>query len=156
MDDKIERPAEIAAQSFKVIRAEMHEMGYHFAAHQQAVIERVIHSTADFEFADLIQFSPAAIPHGIAALQRSAPIVTDVNMVRIGINQRRAQGLGSTIHCYVGDVSAEDTAANGLTRTAAGLHLAHEKGLLANAIVVIGNAPTALFSVIDLIEQQGV
>lgn len=154
MGDRIVMPAEIAAQSFAVIRAEMRQMGYKFSAPEQAIVERVIHSTADFEFADLLRFSSNAVAQGTAALQRGAAIVVDVNMVRVGINQRRVQALGSAVHCFVGDVTAHEASASGLTRTAAALLLAHEKGVLSDAVVVVGNAPTALFTLMDLIDQQ--
>jgi precorrin-8X/cobalt-precorrin-8 methylmutase len=155
MDNRTLSADGITAASFTVIREEMQQRGYTFAHPMQAVIERVIHSTADFEFAELLQTSEGAVKAGIAALRHGCPIVTDVNMVRVGINQRRARSLGSGVHCFVGDVAPNDAGLAGLTRSAAGIHMAHEAGLLADAVVVIGNAPTALYAVIDCIEGQG-
>lgn len=154
MDNRILSANGIAAASFTVIREEIQQRGYTFAHPMRAVIERVIHSTADFEFAVLLQTSEGAVEAGIAALRGGCPIVTDVNMVRVGINQRRAQRLGSGIHCFVGDVHSNIAGLADLTRSAAGIHRAHEAGLLTDAVVVIGNAPTALYAVIDLIEEQ--
>jgi precorrin isomerase len=109
----------------------------------RAVIERVIHASADLEYADTMVLDEASVEAGIAALRAGAPVVTDVEMTRSGIT-----GVGT--ECYLRDAVAEPD--EGLTRTAAGIRLAaaaHPGG----AVVVVGCAPTALVEVVRLHEQ---
>jgi precorrin-8X/cobalt-precorrin-8 methylmutase len=138
--------AAIAAASFTIIRAELAERGLLMASPLAAVAERVIHSTADFEFATLLQASPGAVEVGIAALRRGCPVLTDVQMVRSGISTRRVQALGGALHCLIEESGAPNP--HGLTRSAAGIRAAHACGLLDGALVVVGNAPTALYEVL--------
>jgi precorrin-8X/cobalt-precorrin-8 methylmutase len=156
MPDYMQQPAAIAADSFALIRRELAAMGYHFAPPLDVVIERIIHSTADFEFAELTQVSPGAVEAGVKALQNGGAVITDVQMVRIGINSTRLTALGSAAHCFVADeVVRQRAEAAGLTRSALGMRLAAERGLLNGAIVAIGNAPTALYEIIRLIIAAG-
>ncbi|MCG8351364.1 MAG: precorrin-8X methylmutase [Chloroflexales bacterium] len=141
--------AAIAAASFTIIRTELAERGLQLAPPLAAVVERVIHSTADFEFATLLQASPGALEAGVAALRRGCPVLTDVQMVRAGISERRVQALGGALHCLIDEASAPG-AANpaGITRSAAGIRAAHARGLLDGAVVAVGNAPTALYELL--------
>ena len=109
-----------------------------FPKPSRAVVARVIHASADLEFADLMVVPDDAVAAGVEALRTGAPVVTDVEMVRHGLT-------GVHAHCYL----SEATSTDGLTRSAAGMRLAavrHPEG----AVVVIGCAPTALFEVVDL------
>lgn len=154
MTDYIQNPAAIAADSFAIIRAELQAAGHHFAPPLAAVVERIIHSTADFDFASIIRTSPGAVEAGILALQSGCPVITDVNMVRAGISKPRLSAFGGTAHCFVADSLAHQRAqAAAVTRSAMGMRLAAEQGLLAGSIVAIGNAPTALYEVLHLIEE---
>lgn len=145
-------PESIAADSFAIIRQHLQDEGYTFAPPLAAVVERVIHSTADFEFARLTRFSPGAIAAGVQALQAGCAVVTDVHMVRVGINGGRLGTLGGAAHCFVKDEETHARAdAEGTTRSTQSIRLAAEKGLLAGGIVAIGNAPTALQEVIRLV-----
>lgn len=148
-------PETIAADSFGLIRRELQAAGYHFDPPVAAVIERIIHSTADFEFARNTRFSPGAITAGIQALKRGCPLTCDVNMVRVGISRPRVAALDGSIHCLVAEpeTRARAQAAN-TTRSAMGIRRAAEQGLLANGIVVIGNAPTALYEAIQLASED--
>lgn len=150
----IQNPAAIATDSFAIIRAELQTQGYHFEPPLAAVIERIIHSTADFEFAATTRFSLGAIEAGIEALRSGCAVVTDVHMVRVGISERRLAALGGSVCCFVADEAIRQRAeADRTTRSAAGIRLAAEKGLLTGGIVAIGNAPTALYEVIRLIDE---
>ncbi len=150
----INNPATIATNSFSLIRQELREAGYIFEPHSAAVIERIIHSTADFDFADITQFSAGAIEAGVQAIQQGCAIMTDVNMVRVGISQRRLNTFGGSLHCFVADEAIRQRAeAGGTTRSVMGIRVAAEQGLLNEGIVVIGNAPTALYETIELIER---
>jgi sirohydrochlorin cobaltochelatase len=152
--DMVERdPATITANSFVIIRRELAEAGYTFDDPLAAVIERIIHSTADVEFAGLTRLSPGALEAGIEALRTGCAVITDVNMVRTGISDRRLAELGGSLHCLVaGTETRQQAATMHTTRSAMGLKLAADQGLLEGGIVVIGNAPTALYEVIRLIE----
>ncbi len=149
-----QNPAVIAGDSFAIIRAELQAQGHHFEPPVDAVIERIIHSTADFEFATLTRFSPGAIEAGIEALRSGCAVVADVQMVRVGLSERRLAALGGAPYCFVADEMARRQAeSDGTTRSAAGIRLAAEKGLLTGGIIAIGNAPTALYEALRLIDE---
>ena len=129
----------IMVQSFAAIDG---EIGSHnFNPLEYAIIRRVIHSTADFEFKELIYFSTDAIASGVAALRRGVPIVTDVSMVKQGITNLVAQTFNNQIISAVERVSV---ALPGKTRTETGLIECWRE--FPEAIYVIGNAPTALLA----------
>ncbi len=147
-------PESIAAESFVIIRRHLAEQGYHFDPPTLAVVERIIHSTADFEFADLVRCSPNAIAAGVHALQGGGAVITDVQMVRIGINAARLSAFGGSLHCLIDDAEIRTQAmATGTTRSTQSMRHAAERGLLAGSIVAIGNAPTALEEIIRLVAQ---
>lgn len=147
-------PKTIAGDSFALIRQELAVAGFRFAAPQADIIERIIHSTADFDFAETTHFSPNAVEAGIAALKNGCPIICDVNMVRVGISQPRVADLGGTIDCFVAEpVVRQRAEATETTRSAMGIRWAAEQGLIDGGLVVIGNAPTALFEAIKLIDE---
>lgn len=142
-------PATIAADSFAIIRQRLTETGYSFEPPMAAVVERVIHSTADFEFAELTRVSPGAIEAGVSALLNGRPIITDVNMVKVGISAPRLARLGNVTYCFVASEEVRKQAEKaGITRSAMGMRVAAERGLLTGSIVAIGNAPTALNEVV--------
>lgn len=145
-------PHAIAAESFAIIRQGLAERGHAFDPPLAAVIERIVHSTADFEFADLVRTSPGAVEAGVEALRAGCAVLTDVHMVRVGVNAGRLAALGGSLHCLIDDPEVQSFAvANGITRGAQSMRLAAERGLLEGAIVAIGNAPTALEEVIRLV-----
>jgi precorrin-3B C17-methyltransferase len=119
---------------------------------ERAIVRRMVHASADFDYAVNARFAPGAVPAAVAALRRGAPIVADVEMLRWGINRDRADRLGVGVVCAVSEpATAALAAAAGLTRSAAGLHRATER-VGDGAIVAIGNAPTALLEALRLIE----
>jgi precorrin-8X/cobalt-precorrin-8 methylmutase len=129
----------IMEQSFALIDQEIGE--HNFSPAEYAIVRRVIHSTADFEFKQLIRFSLGAIEAGIAALCRCVPIVTDVGMVKQGIAGLVAQTFGNPL---ISAVEQAPVALPGKTRTETGLIQCAQK--FPEAIFVIGNAPTALLA----------
>ncbi|MEM7343768.1 MAG: precorrin-8X methylmutase [Chloroflexota bacterium] len=150
----IKDPAAIAADSFSMIRQELAEAGHNFEPPLAPVIERIIHSTADFDFAEITQLSQGAIEAGVQALQAGCAVVTDVNMIRVGISAPRLATQGGSLHCFVADATTRQRAeAEQTTRSAMGIRLAAEQGLLDQGIVVVGNAPTALYEAIRLVEE---
>lgn len=129
----------IMEQSFAVIDR---EIGPHsFSVEEYAIVQRVIHSTADFEFSQLLQFSPTAIADAIAAIQQQVPIVTDVSMVKQGIGTVVSQTFNNPV---ISAVDQAPTAVPGKTRTETGL--LHCLDAYPEAIYAIGNAPTALLA----------
>jgi precorrin-8X/cobalt-precorrin-8 methylmutase len=135
----------ILRQSFAVIDQ---EIGAHsFSADEYAVVRRVIHSTADFEFQHLLQFSPGAIEDAIATLTQGTPIITDVEMVARGIQRLTKDTFENPI---VAAVTTALVAAPGKTRTETGLLQCLEQ--YPTAIYVIGNAPTALLALCQYLE----
>ncbi|MGI0487009.1 cobalt-precorrin-8X methylmutase [Pantanalinema rosaneae CENA516] len=129
----------IMQQSFAVIDREMGD--HSFNPREYAIVRRVIHSTADFEFKELIRFSPSAIDGAIAALQQGVPIVTDVSMVKQGIASMVAQTFGNPV---ISAVEQAEQAEPGKTRTETGMLRCVDQ--FPNAIFAIGNAPTALLA----------
>lgn len=147
-------PTSITAQSFVIIEQELAEMGIELDQAEAPIIKRMIHTTADFEFAQITHISQGSVSAGIAALKHGASIVCDVNMVRVGISAKRVEAMGGRLHCFVNADGVRDEAARlNNTRSYAGMMLAHQAGLVQGGIVVVGNAPTALYAVIELIES---
>ncbi len=129
----------ILEQSFTIIER---EIGTHnFNPREYALVRRVIHATADFEYTQLLQFSPHAIESGIAALCRRVPIITDVTMVKQGILTLVSKTFNNPI---ITAIEQADVAEVDKTRTETGLLRCWEK--YPEAIYVIGNAPTALLA----------
>ncbi|MBD1877479.1 cobalt-precorrin-8X methylmutase [Coleofasciculus sp. FACHB-T130] len=129
----------ILQQSFALIDREIGE--HRFSPSEYAIVRRAIHSTADFEFAQLIRFSEGAIESAIAALRRRVPIVTDVGMVKQGVAGMVAQTFNNPL---VAAVEQASVALPGKTRTETGLLKCWQE--FPEAIYAIGNAPTALLA----------
>jgi len=143
----------ILEESFGLIDA---EFGPHaFSPEEYAVVRRVIHSTADFEFKDLVRFDHGAISAGLTALTQGAPIVVDVTMVRQGVVGLVERTFKNPLWTAV---SEGDPPQPGRTRTETGLLRCLEKvsgqtsGRTPGAVVVIGNAPTALMALCEEME----
>jgi precorrin-8X/cobalt-precorrin-8 methylmutase len=142
-------PLEIEARSFEIIDGEAGKHGYD--ALQWPVVRRIIHTTADFDFARTTVFSPEAVEAGIAALRRGEGILCDTNMVAAGVNKARLSTFGSDLRCHVADPEvAEMARAGGITRSI----VATRKGINEGCgIFLIGNAPTALFELLRQVRE---
>ena len=132
----------IVEQSFAIIDREIAD--HHLSPQEYAIARRVIHATADFEYLKLLQFSPGAIDAGIASLQRSMPIITDVNMVKQGIVGLVGKTFKNPI---ISAIDRAETAEPGKTRTETGMLRCRAK--YPQAIYLIGNAPTALLALCE-------
>ncbi|MEM7538344.1 MAG: precorrin-8X methylmutase [Chloroflexota bacterium] len=144
-------PGAITQQSFAMIESELAEMGYALTGAKAAIIERMIHSTADFDFAKITRFSEGAIEAGLHALQNGCAVITDVNMIRVGVSERRITGFGGSLHCFVNHETTNLYAKSfNTTRSAAGIEVSAIKGHFPNSVLVIGNAPTALYQALKL------
>jgi len=146
VDAILRDPQAIEAESFAIIDA---EAGDHpFDARQWTIVRRVVHTTGDFDFVQGTHFSPGAVAAGIVALQAGAPVYCDTNMVRAGVNKTRLAAFGSELVCTVADPDvAEEARAEGVTRSIVALRRGVARGC---RIFLIGNAPTALYELLDL------
>ena len=123
-----------------------------FPTEQLPVIKRVIHTTADFDYADNLVFSEGAVPKGIAAMKGGCTIVTDTQMAWSGINKRVLEKFGGKAVCFMSDPDvAAEARARGVTRAAVSMERA--AGLSGPVIFALGNAPTALVRVCRLIDE---
>ncbi|BBO82507.1 precorrin-8X methylmutase [Desulfosarcina ovata subsp. sediminis] len=144
------KPQEIENESFRIIDSEAGAHG--FPADQWPVVRRMIHTSADFEWQLMTQLHPDAIRIGVAAIRRGCPIVTDTNMARVGIRQRDLDRFGGVVHCYMTDARVAETAVReGITRAKAAVDVATSE--IEGGIYVIGNAPTALLRLIELMDR---
>ena len=145
-------PADIERTSLSIITAELDAMGLTPPPETAAVVKRVIHTTADFDYARNLRFTPGAVAAGVAALQTAAPIVTDTNMALSGITKPGLARLGGTALCYMADPEVAALAkTNGTTRAVASMQRAAAEH--PGAILAVGNAPTALLTIADEIES---
>lgn len=143
-------PREIEAESFRMIEA---ELGPHDFDHDTfAVVQRVIHATGDFSFAENLRFSSGSMTHGIEALRRGKHILTDVNMVATGISKPLLTQWGNRVICTIGDEQVAHKAQKAGTTRA---EMAVEQGMENDiGIVAIGNAPTALLQILKMHSKQ--
>ncbi len=148
---EIMKPMDIERRSFEIITELLD--GRTLEPENEMVVKRVIHTTADFEYADNLCFSPGAVERGVAALRSGCDIVTDTQMARAGINKTVLSRLGGQVRCFmsVPDV-AEEARERGITRAAVSMERAAE--LDRPCIFAIGNAPTALFT-LDSLTREG-
>ena len=145
------KPEKIESTSFDIID---HEAGPHdFDKSQWTIVRRMIHTTADFEFKETVRFHPQAVAAGIEAIRRGQAIITDTNMARVGIRERELAHFGATLKCYISDPGIRDkAAANGTTRAQAAVDAALAD--MHGGIYVVGNAPTALLRLIELMDSN--
>lgn len=137
-------PDAIEDRSFSILADEADLSG--FAPELHPIVKRVIHATADFSFLGTLIFHPEALEAGLRAVRAGKDIVTDVEMVRTGINSRILESWGGKAICKVGQAVAPE----GSTRSAAAMDMAISEN---TGIIAIGNAPTALTRVMDLIAE---
>jgi precorrin-8X/cobalt-precorrin-8 methylmutase len=148
--------SKIVDKSMKLIREAIGGTLAKAPKNQVPIIERVVHATADPEFAKLLVISGDAVDAGVAAIKAGAKIVTDVKMVKAGINEARLKKFDGKVSTYMNDERVVKLAnAESLTRSAAAMRLAIKDGL-DGAIVLIGNAPTAAFELAEQIKKGAV
>ncbi|MDD2541583.1 MAG: precorrin-8X methylmutase [Desulfuromonadaceae bacterium] len=148
MDSLNMKPEEIEEKSFRIIDAEAGDHGWPKAEWQ--LVRRAIHTSADFEYIQSMVFSGNAIEKAVAALKSGTGIVTDTNMALAGISKPRLATLQCTVSCHIADQDVTEQArAEGITRSIAAMRNAAKN--TDNRIFVIGNAPTALFELLQLI-----
>ncbi|MGN0707534.1 MAG: precorrin-8X methylmutase [Faecalibacterium sp.] len=144
-------PADIERTSLRIIREELHALAAQIPPENAAVVLRVIHATADLDYARTLYFTPDAAAKGAAALCPGSVLITDTNMALAGLSKPGLNKLGAQAFCYMADPAVAQAAkAAGTTRASAAMKFAAQKH--PGAIFAIGNAPTALFTLADAIE----
>lgn len=147
-------PMDIEKKSFEIITKELGDKI--LDADQAPIIKRVIHTTADFDYADNLLFSDNVVENIKKALKRGACIVTDTQMVRSGINKTVLEQFGGQVYCFMSDEDvAKEARLKGSTRAAASMDRAAfmAKEMKRELIFAIGNAPTALVRLYELIQE---
>jgi len=137
---------EIAAKSREIVRSLIDEKTKNLTPEEKSIVERIVHSTADPEYADITRISADFVQKSLEAISQGKDILTDISMVKAGINK-----YSGNIKCYINDERAIELArATETTRAAAAMEVAANESF--DGVVVIGNAPTALWKVIELVE----
>ena len=144
------RPEDIEKRSMEIIGQEMPDGNW--TPEELAVVKRCIHTSADFDYAQNLYFSDQAVCHARKALAQGATIVTDTNMAAAGINKKALERLGGSVRCFMAEEeTAREAKARGITRAAVSMEYA--AALKGPLIFAIGNAPTALIRLYELIRE---
>lgn len=147
------KPMDIENRSFEIITELLGDRS--LDPENELVIKRVIHTTADFDYADNLVFSEHAVARGIEALKKGCHIVTDTQMAKAGINKKTLEKLGGEVHCFMSDEDvAEEAKERGITRAVVSMERAAalaQQGM--PLIFAIGNAPTALIRIRELFDE---
>ncbi len=141
---------EIYAESFRIIREEADLS--RFPADVERVVVRMCHAAGDPSIADDVRHSPQVVAKARAALNAGAPVVCDSRMVAAGIIRSRLPK-DNRVVCLLDEPDIEEQAVRrGTTKTAAAVEMWASRGLINNAVIAIGNAPTALFKLLELLQ----
>lgn len=144
------RPMEIETRSFEIITKELGDIP--LVPGTELVVKRCIHTSADFDYAENLCFSEQAVEKAMEAIKAGACIVTDTQMVKAGINKKALARYGGEVYCFMSDEDvAEIAKKNGTTRATASMDKA--AALDRKLIFAIGNAPTALVRLYELIQE---
>ena len=144
------KPMEIEQASMAIIERELQVA---LDPEIKPIVKRVIHATADFSFAESMVFTPGVVPYARELLAHGAMIVTDTQMAKAGINKTILASLGGEVHCFMSDPDvAQEARSRGVTRAFVSMEKA--AALEKPCIFAIGNAPTALLSLEQLMEEE--
>lgn len=145
-------PTDIEKRSFEIITEELLEAGVVLPEREAPIIKRCIHTSADFDYAKNLVFSENAVEKALEAIRNGASIVTDTQMGRSGINKKKLAEFGGQVYCFMSDEDvAQRAKENGTTRAVASMEKACE--LDEKLIFAIGNAPTALIRLQELVRE---
>ena len=145
------RPDEIENLSFKIIDQEACE--HHFSSKEWSIVRRMIHTSADFDYIKTIRFHPDAIGSGISALRNGKTIITDTKMAAAGISKKKLSPFGVSVTCFIDDPDVVTASAKS-KKTRAHEAVEAAVNIMDGGIYVIGNAPTALLHLIELVESK--
>ena len=148
-------PEEIEKRSFAIISEELEKRQIVLPRETEMVTKRVIHTSADFEYAKTLVYSPNAVEIAIELIKNGADIVTDTNMALAGINKKVLARYGGEVHCFMAE---EEVARMAKERQVTRATISMEKAaqIKKPVIFAIGNAPTALIQLHEMIEKEGV
>ena len=139
---------EIAARSREMVRSLIDLKTKNFTPEERSIVERVVHSTADPEYAEITRISKNFVNESLMAISKGEDILTDIKMVKVGINKYRGN-----VKCYISNKETIELAKKReITRAAAAIELAALEGF--EGIVAIGNSPTALFKTLELVKNM--
>ena len=149
-------PSEIEPESFRIIDAHVEDMRQRgeavpaFSPEEYQIARRMVHATGDYEIFSLVRFSDRAVEAGLSAIRAGRNILVDVNMAAMGVSRRMLGRFGGQVVCRIGDEETSVLARqNGLTRSEAAVMRAAGDDV---GIVAVGNAPTALLKVMELVD----
>ena len=146
-------PEEIEKRSFEIISKELEEQGIFLPKEQEMVTKRVIHTSADFEYAHTMTYSPDAVRIAKELILNGADIVTDTNMGKSGINKSLLATFGGEVHCFMADETVAKLAKERQT-TRAAVSMEFASRLKKPVIFAIGNAPTALIRIYEMMRES--
>ena len=147
-------PEEIEKRSFEIISEELVQRGIQIPAEEEVITKRVIHTSADFDYAKTLCFSNGAVTIIKDLIRKGADIVTDTNMALSGINKRALSKFGGMAHCFMADEEVALLAKQrNMTRAAVSMEKA--SAIEKPVIFAIGNAPTALIKLHELFRETG-
>ncbi|MCI8804462.1 MAG: precorrin-8X methylmutase [Clostridiales bacterium] len=146
----IVKPMDIEKKSFDIITEKLN--GKIFGGGKDDIVKRVIHTSADFDYADNLVFSDGVVDRAVSAIKRGACVVTDTNMAFSGINKKIVSSLGGEVKCFIGDRDvSKEAKERGVTRAMVSMERAC--GVEKELILAIGNAPTALIWIDKLVRE---
>lgn len=146
-------PKDIEKRSFEIIGEELSARGIVLPKEQEMITKRAIHTTADFEYVKTLTYSPNAVKIAKELLKNGADIVTDTNMGKSGINQRLLVKYGGKVHCFMADEEVAELAKKRNT-TRAVISMEKAATLQKPLIFAIGNAPTALIRIYEMMQES--
>lgn len=144
-------PEEIERRSFAILSEELQKSGIVLPPEEENITKRVIHTSADFDYAKTMVYAPGAVAVARQLLLNGADIVTDTNMALAGINKKALAKLGGEAHCFMADADvAQEAGRRGVTRAAVSMEKARK--LEKPVVFAIGNAPTALVQLYEMMQ----
>ncbi len=143
-------PKHIRAESFRIV--DNHLKGLKLPRNQKEIVKRVIHATSNLKYAGDILFHPASVKSGLKAIRCGKDIIVDASMVKAGINKKMLSGFGGKVICFIDNENVAREA-SGLNITRSILAMRRAAKLMDGGIAAIGNAPTALFELCDLVND---
>ena len=153
--ENIERllPEEIEKRSFEIISEELKQRGIDLPKEEAMITKRVIHTSADFDYVKTLFYSKDAVRIAKELILKGADIVTDTNMALSGINKKKLTQFGGQVHCFMADEEVARVAKErGTTRAAVSMEMASK--LTKPVIFAIGNAPTALIQLYEMMQTS--
>ena len=145
-------PAEIERESMRIIAQELASHGIVLPQETEAVVKRVIHTTADFDYAENLRFTVDAVSKAVEALRSGRTVITDTNMAKAGISKAALKQLSCEVYCFMADSKVAETAkAHGTTRAVSAMQKAAKE--YPEAVFAVGNAPTALLELCKRIQD---